>query len=66
LDLTTKEALVALTRVTQVVQMFILGPRLILGIRERHANLIANADEGIGMVSIVFQERIRISTGSGV
>ena len=48
------------------VQMFILGPRLILGVREYHANLVANSDEGTGMGSIVFQERVHISTGSGV
>jgi hypothetical protein len=48
------------------VQMFILGPRLILGVREYHANLVANSDEGTGTGSIVFQERAHISTGSGV
>jgi len=51
---------------TRCVQMFILGPRLILGVREYHANLVANSDEGTGMASIVFQERVHISTGSGV
>jgi hypothetical protein len=58
--------LIAIIQITQVVQVFILGPRLILGIREHHANLIANPDEGSSMVSIVFQERVQISTGSGV
>ncbi|OAX30982.1 hypothetical protein K503DRAFT_788126, partial [Rhizopogon vinicolor AM-OR11-026] len=51
---------------TRGVQMFILGPRLILAVREYHANLVANSDEGTGMASIVFQERVHISTGSGV
>jgi len=51
---------------TRGAQMFILGPRLILGVREYHANLVANSDEGTGMGSIVFQERVHISTGSGV
>ncbi|OAX35168.1 hypothetical protein K503DRAFT_868441 [Rhizopogon vinicolor AM-OR11-026] len=48
------------------VQMFILGPRLILGVREYHANLVANSDEGTGIASIIFQERVHISTGDGV
>ncbi|OAX35255.1 hypothetical protein K503DRAFT_802961 [Rhizopogon vinicolor AM-OR11-026] len=52
--------------VTQVVQMYILGPRLILGVREYHANLVANSDEGLGMISIVFKERVHISTSSDV
>ncbi|OAX33172.1 hypothetical protein K503DRAFT_869718 [Rhizopogon vinicolor AM-OR11-026] len=51
---------------TRCVQIFILGPRLILGVREYHANLVANSDEGTGMGSIVFRERVHISTGSGV
>jgi len=48
------------------VQMFVLGPRLILGVREYHAKLVAKSDEGDGMASIVFQERIHITTGGGV
>jgi len=58
--------LAAIIQLTRVVQVFILGPRLILGIREHHANLVANPDEGVGMISVVFQERIQISTGGGV
>ncbi|OAX30670.1 hypothetical protein K503DRAFT_870928 [Rhizopogon vinicolor AM-OR11-026] len=49
-----------------VVQSFVLGPRLILGVREYHAKLVADSDDGIGMTSIVFQERIHITTGGGV
>jgi hypothetical protein len=52
--------------IARVVQMFVLGPRLILGIREYHAKLVANFDEAAGMASIVFQDRIHISTGGGV
>ena len=51
---------------TKVVQMFVLGPRLILGIRNYNANLVANSDEGISMTSIAFQERVHLSTGNGV
>jgi hypothetical protein len=52
--------------IAQVVQMFLLGPHLILGVREYHANLVANSDEATGMASIVFQDRIQIETGGGV
>jgi len=51
---------------TRVVQMFVLGPRLILGVREYNAKLVANSDEGISMTSIAFHERVHLSTGSGV
>jgi len=50
----------------QVLQMGLLGPRLILGLREYHAKAVANSDEGIEMTSIAFQERIQIVTGGGV
>lgn len=49
-----------------VVQLSVLGPRLILGIREYHAKLVANSDEGTVMTSIVFHGRVHISKGSGV
>jgi hypothetical protein len=52
--------------IIRVVQMFVLGPRLILGVREYHARLVARSDEGTGIASIVFQERIQITTGGGV
>jgi hypothetical protein len=35
--------------------MFVLGPRLILSLREYHAKLVARSDEGTGMTSIYFQ-----------
>ena len=60
------DALTGTKILVQFVQMFVLGPRLILGVREHHANLVANSDEGISMTSIAFQERVQISTGSGV
>jgi hypothetical protein len=52
--------------IAQVVQMSVLGPRLILGVREYHAKLVAIPDEPTGMASIIFQDRIQISTGGGV
>jgi len=32
--------------ITRVVQMFMLGPRFILAIRERYAEMAANSDAG--------------------
>ncbi|KIK45358.1 hypothetical protein CY34DRAFT_801720 [Suillus luteus UH-Slu-Lm8-n1] len=49
-----------------VVQMFMLGPRLILDVREYHAKLVAESNAASGMTSIVFQERVHISTSSSV
>ncbi|KAJ8592186.1 hypothetical protein M405DRAFT_859994 [Rhizopogon salebrosus TDB-379] len=52
--------------ISEVVQMFVLGPRLILGVREYHAKLVTDSDEATGMASIVFQDRIHIETGGSV
>ncbi|KAG2341776.1 hypothetical protein BDR05DRAFT_1001351 [Suillus weaverae] len=53
-------------KIFTVGQLFVLGPRLILGVREYHAKLVADSDATIGMNSIAFQERVHITTGSGV
>ncbi|KIK36857.1 hypothetical protein CY34DRAFT_810897, partial [Suillus luteus UH-Slu-Lm8-n1] len=45
-----------------IVQMFVLGPRLILSVREYHAKLVAGSDADTSMNSIVFQEHVHIST----
>jgi hypothetical protein len=47
-------------------QKFVLGPRLILGDREYHAELVANSNTATAMTSIAFQERIHVSSGSSV
>ncbi|KIK36118.1 hypothetical protein CY34DRAFT_811557 [Suillus luteus UH-Slu-Lm8-n1] len=52
--------------VLSVVQMFVLGPRLILSVREYHAKLVAGSDAEISMNSIVFQEHVHISTSGTV
>ncbi|KAG1887370.1 hypothetical protein F4604DRAFT_1900248 [Suillus subluteus] len=39
-----------------IAQMFVLGPRLILSIREYDAKLVIDSDAGIDMPPIVFQE----------
>jgi hypothetical protein len=43
-------------RVFSFVQMFVLGPRLIIGVREYHATLVASSNEGTSITTIVFQE----------
>ncbi|KAG1767913.1 hypothetical protein EDD22DRAFT_967612 [Suillus occidentalis] len=48
------------------VQMFVLGPRLILSVREYHAELVAGSDADTSMNSIVFQEHVHISTSGTV
>jgi hypothetical protein len=42
-------------QIAQVLQMFVLGPRLILSIREYYAELVARSDGEICMTSIYFQ-----------
>ncbi|KAG1722254.1 hypothetical protein EDD22DRAFT_507307 [Suillus occidentalis] len=48
------------------VQAFVLGPRLILSVREYHAKLVAGSDAETSMNSIVFQEHVHISTSGTV
>jgi hypothetical protein len=55
-----------LVQILEVVQMFVLGPRLILSIREYHAKLVVDSDAATGMTSIAFQERVYVSTSSSV
>ncbi|KAG1849755.1 hypothetical protein F4604DRAFT_89330 [Suillus subluteus] len=50
----------------EFVDLFVLGPRLILGVREYHAELVANSDTATDMTSIAFQERVHVSTSSSV
>ncbi|KAG2139682.1 hypothetical protein DEU56DRAFT_911946 [Suillus clintonianus] len=55
-----------LVQISTVIQSFVLGPRLIISVREYHARLVADSDAATGMTSIAFQERVQISTGSGI
>ncbi|KAG1798420.1 uncharacterized protein HD556DRAFT_1461574 [Suillus plorans] len=48
------------------VQMFVLGPRLILSVREYHAKLVAESDAETSMNSIVFQKHVHITTSNTV
>ncbi|KAG1775185.1 hypothetical protein EV702DRAFT_1236040 [Suillus placidus] len=49
-----------------LVQSFVLGPRLILDVREYHATLVADSDAETGMTSVTFQERVHGSTSGSV
>jgi hypothetical protein len=55
-----------LAQIFMVVQLFVLGPRLILGVREYHATLVANSDTATDMTSLAFQERVHVSISSSV
>ncbi|KAG2107140.1 uncharacterized protein F5147DRAFT_837412 [Suillus discolor] len=48
------------------VQAFVLGPRLILSIRQYHAKFVAESDAETSMDPIAFQERVHVSTSSTV
>ncbi|KAG2057116.1 hypothetical protein BDR06DRAFT_1005544 [Suillus hirtellus] len=55
-----------LTQTFIVTMMCVLGPRLILGVREYHAKLVADSERGPDMTSIAFEERVHVSTGISV
>ncbi|KAG1743954.1 uncharacterized protein EDB91DRAFT_206035 [Suillus paluster] len=49
-----------------VVKMFVLGPRLILGVREYYDKLMAESDAATHMTSMAFQEHVHVSTSNNV
>ncbi|KAG1740457.1 uncharacterized protein EDB91DRAFT_1347029 [Suillus paluster] len=55
-------------QIFSLVQMFVLGPRLILSVREYHAKLqvMTDYDTITNMTPIAFQENIYVSTGGRV
>ncbi|KAG1779120.1 hypothetical protein EV702DRAFT_1195636 [Suillus placidus] len=53
-------------QIFSLVQMFILGPRLVLDVRKYHAKLVADSDAGTVMTTIVFHEHAQVSTSSDV
>jgi hypothetical protein len=55
----------AVLQLATLVQMFVLGPRLILSVREYHAKLRV-VEEGTGITTIAFQDRIQVSTSDSV
>ncbi|KAG1796274.1 uncharacterized protein HD556DRAFT_1467657 [Suillus plorans] len=52
--------------VFEMAQLSVLGPRLILGVREYHAKLVADSDAATAMTSIAFQEHDHVETSSSV
>ncbi|KAG2048448.1 hypothetical protein BDR06DRAFT_777740 [Suillus hirtellus] len=60
------DTLYGLVQIFSAVQMSMLGPRLILGVREHNAKLVADSDAASRMAPIAFQERVHISTSSSV
>ncbi|KAG1883293.1 hypothetical protein F4604DRAFT_283294 [Suillus subluteus] len=56
----------SVAQILQFVGLFVLGPRLILCVREYHAELVANSDTATAMTSIAFQEHVHVSTSSSV
>jgi len=63
---TAAQILFYIIPIAEAVQMFVLGPRLVLSIRDYHAKLVTNSDEGTAMTTIAFQEGVQVSTGGGV
>ncbi|KAG2362245.1 hypothetical protein BDR07DRAFT_1407629 [Suillus spraguei] len=59
-------ALAGVLQILVPIQLFVLGPRLILDVREYHAKLVTLSDPETSMNSIVFQERVHVSTSSTV
>ncbi|KAG1734930.1 uncharacterized protein EDB91DRAFT_577017 [Suillus paluster] len=55
-----------LLQIFTVVQLFVLGPRLILSVRQFNAKLVAGPDIATAMTSVDFQERVHVSTSSSV
>ncbi|KAG2060030.1 hypothetical protein BDR06DRAFT_1017493 [Suillus hirtellus] len=55
-----------INEVAQAIQMFVLGLRLILSIREYHAQLVANSDEGTCVTTMDFNSHKHASTSGSV
>jgi len=48
------------------MQLLVLGPRLILSIREYHAKHVVNSDAGTELSMITFQQHAHVSTSGDV
>lgn len=60
------DAHAGLSQMLMIMQFFVLGPRLILGVREYHAKLVDNSNKSTSMASIVFQERVHVSASNSI
>jgi hypothetical protein len=52
-------------RVARVLQMFVLGPRLLLSVREYHTKIMAKSEGGTGMSAIAFEAGYVPTDGAG-
>ncbi|KAG2051482.1 hypothetical protein BDR06DRAFT_959025 [Suillus hirtellus] len=57
---------IGFTQVFEMAQLSVLGPRLILSVREYHAKLVADSDAATAMTSIAFQEHVDVEASSSV
>ncbi|KAG1790641.1 uncharacterized protein HD556DRAFT_1310427 [Suillus plorans] len=55
-----------LAQIFDMAQLTVLGPRLILSVREYNAKLVADSDIATAMSSIAFQERVHVETSNTV
>ncbi|KAG1741866.1 uncharacterized protein EDB91DRAFT_317917 [Suillus paluster] len=55
-----------IVQMSTLMQMFVLGPRLILSVREYNANVVTDSEEAPCVSAIAFQERTYVSNGSSV
>lgn len=60
------EVYTGVLQILLLVQMFVLGPRLILGVREHDAQLAVITDAGPSFTTIIFQEHDLVSISSDV
>ncbi|KAG1809775.1 uncharacterized protein HD556DRAFT_1435502 [Suillus plorans] len=56
----------AVALLSSLLQMFLLGPRLVLSVREHSTRLVVDSDRATVMTTIVFQECTPVSTDGGV
>jgi hypothetical protein len=52
-------------RVARVLQMFVLGPRLLLSVREYHTKIMVKSEGGTGMSAIAFEAGYVPTDGTG-
>jgi hypothetical protein len=55
-----------LGQIFEFMQMFVLGPHLILSIREYHAKLMTDSNAATAMTLIAFQEGVHVPTSRSV
>ncbi|KAG2133228.1 uncharacterized protein EDB93DRAFT_1107608, partial [Suillus bovinus] len=51
---------IGFSQIFDIMQLSVLGPRLILSVREYHAKLVADSDTATAMSSMAFQEHVHM------